>query len=62
MSHEKKSNKPAVLCIGPQKTATTWLFSNFKDHPQVWVPDVKERITQFVAKKIMAMSFTELLR
>jgi len=34
--------KPEVLCIGPQKTGTTWLYANLRRHPQMWVPTVKE--------------------
>jgi hypothetical protein len=34
--------KPDFLCIGAQKSATTWLYAQLKKHPQVWVPPVKE--------------------
>ncbi|MEQ9231250.1 MAG: sulfotransferase [Cyclobacteriaceae bacterium] len=30
------------FCIGPQKTGTTWLYDQLKDHPQVNMPRVKE--------------------
>lgn len=34
--------RPDFICVGPPKTATTWLFALFKKHPEVWVPPVKE--------------------
>ncbi|MDX8391443.1 MAG: sulfotransferase [Mariprofundaceae bacterium] len=34
--------KPDFICIGPEKTATTWLFSMLEGHPQVWLPPYKE--------------------
>ena len=40
--HRPNMIKPEVLCIGPQKTATTWLFMNFYNHPEIWIPSVKE--------------------
>lgn len=33
---------PGFLCIGAQKAGTTWLYHNLKNHPQVWLPPVKE--------------------
>ncbi len=33
---------PDFLCIGAQKAGTTWLHHNLKDHPEVWLPPVKE--------------------
>jgi len=36
------SVKPDFICIGPEKTATTWLFSMLAGHPQVWLPPYKE--------------------
>lgn len=36
------SKKPDFICIGPEKTATTWLFSVLHGHPQVWLPPYKE--------------------
>jgi len=38
----KASHKPDFICIGPEKTATTWLFSILHDHPEVWLPPYKE--------------------
>jgi hypothetical protein len=34
--------KPDFLCIGSQKAGTTWLDRNLRQHPQVWMPAVKE--------------------
>lgn len=31
-----------LLCVGAQKTGTTWLHSQLKDHPQIGFSDVKE--------------------
>jgi hypothetical protein len=33
---------PEFLCIGAQKAGTTWLHSQLKQHPHVWLPLVKE--------------------
>ena len=33
---------PNFLCIGAQKSGTTWLYHNLKKHPQIWMPPVKE--------------------
>ena len=33
---------PDFLIIGPQRTGTTWLHRNLKEHPQVFVPFQKE--------------------
>ena len=34
--------KPTFICIGPEKTGTSWLYENLKPHPQVYLPPVKE--------------------
>ena len=34
--------KPDFICIGPPKTATTWLYAILKHHDQVDLPLVKE--------------------
>ncbi|MEM8855189.1 MAG: sulfotransferase [Pseudomonadota bacterium] len=31
-----------LICIGAQKAGTTWLHSYFRDHPEVYVPPLKE--------------------
>jgi len=33
---------PHFLVIGAQKSGTTWLYQNLKEHPQVWLPPEKE--------------------
>jgi hypothetical protein len=33
---------PNFLCIGAQKSGTTWLHDNLSRHPNVWLPPVKE--------------------
>jgi hypothetical protein len=33
---------PDFLCIGAQKAGTTWLDTNIRCHPNVWMPPVKE--------------------
>jgi hypothetical protein len=33
---------PDFLCIGAQKAGTTWLHRNIVQHPDVWMPPVKE--------------------
>lgn len=33
---------PNFIVLGPPRTATTWLFRCLRDHPEVYVPNVKE--------------------
>lgn len=33
---------PGFVCIGAQKGGTTWLYENLKNHPDVWMPPIKE--------------------
>lgn len=33
---------PQFLCIGARKSATTWLDENLAQHPELWLPPVKE--------------------
>lgn len=33
---------PSFVCIGAGRAGTTWLWENLQQHPQVWVPPVKE--------------------
>ena len=35
-------NRPHFLCIGAQKAATSWLAHNLRQHPEVWMPPIKE--------------------
>lgn len=38
----KTSRLPDFLCIGAQKAGTSWLDVNLRDHPDVWMPPIKE--------------------
>jgi hypothetical protein len=33
---------PGFVCIGAQKAGTTWLWEILREHPEVWLPPVKE--------------------
>ncbi len=33
---------PDFLCIGAQRSGTSWLYENLGAHPQVWLPPIKE--------------------
>ncbi|WP_191621207.1 sulfotransferase [Marinihelvus fidelis] len=33
---------PDFLCIGAQKSATSWLNANLMRHPDIWIPPIKE--------------------
>ncbi len=33
---------PNFLCIGAQRSGTTWLHANLQKHPEVWMPPIKE--------------------
>ncbi len=33
---------PDFLCIGVQKSGTEWLYMNLREHPDIWLPPVKE--------------------
>jgi hypothetical protein len=33
---------PNVVCIGAQRTGTTWLYACLSEHPQVFLPDEKD--------------------
>ena len=33
---------PHFLCIGAQKAGTTWLHVNLSQHPDLWLPPIKE--------------------
>ncbi len=39
---ETPGRLPDFLCIGVQKSATTWLYEVFKSQPSLWVPPIKE--------------------
>ena len=49
MSHDHSlSRGPVFLCIGPEKTGTTWLYENLKEHPKVFLP--KKELRYFWAR------------
>lgn len=33
---------PNFLCIGAQKAGTSWLHQNLNEHPDIWMPPIKE--------------------
>jgi len=33
---------PSFICIGAQKAGTSWLFVQFRKHPDIWMPPIKE--------------------
>ncbi len=33
---------PNFMCIGAQKSGTSWLYKNIRHHPEIWLPPVKE--------------------
>jgi hypothetical protein len=33
---------PTFLCVGPEKTGTSWIWANLKPHPDVYLPPIKE--------------------
>jgi hypothetical protein len=35
-------NKPDFLCIGAQKSGTTWLYENLARHKEIWATPIKE--------------------
>lgn len=39
---EGKPRKPGLLCIGAQKSGTSWLAQMLGQHPQIWIPPFKE--------------------
>lgn len=40
---ERQDRKlPDFLCIGAQRSGTTWLYQNLSAHPQIWLPPIKE--------------------
>ncbi|MGK7895653.1 MAG: sulfotransferase, partial [Xenococcus sp. (in: cyanobacteria)] len=33
---------PNFICIGAERSGSTWLYKNLKKHPEIWLPPVKE--------------------
>jgi hypothetical protein len=46
IDHQKRNlndgKRPDFLCIGAQRSGTTWLYKNLSSHPQLWLPPIKE--------------------
>lgn len=42
---------PEFLCIGAMRAGSTWLYRNLKEHPELWLPPIKE-LHYFDSKKI----------
>jgi len=38
----KERRLPDFLCIGGQRSGTTWLHRHLNSHPEIWLPPVKE--------------------
>jgi hypothetical protein len=38
----KKDIKPFFIAIGPEKTGTSWLYENLKEHPEIKMNSIKE--------------------
>lgn len=37
-----KKNLPTFVGIGAQRAGTTWLYKQFVQHPEIWIPPIKE--------------------
>ncbi|ASF47880.1 sulfotransferase [Methylovulum psychrotolerans] len=33
---------PSFLCVGVQKAGTSWLYEQLRQHPEIWLPPIKE--------------------
>lgn len=42
MAMSEKNPGPDFLCIGAQKAGTGWLYEQLRDHPDFWMPPLKE--------------------
>ncbi|XCN72241.1 MAG: sulfotransferase domain-containing protein [Candidatus Electrothrix aestuarii] len=42
MEELRDKKKPDFICVGPEKTGTTWLYKILGQHPEVWLPMIKE--------------------
>lgn len=42
---------PDFLCIGAMRAGSTWLYRNLKEHPELWLPPIKE-LHYFDSRKI----------
>ena len=39
---EGRPSGPDFICVGAQKAGTGWLYEQLRDHPDFWMPPVKE--------------------
>lgn len=39
---DKAEPKPDFICVGAQKAGTGWLYEQLRDHPDFWMPPMKE--------------------
>jgi hypothetical protein len=42
LTSEQRSSLPDWLIIAPPKTGTSWLYANLREHPEAFVPPIKE--------------------
>ena len=38
----EETARPDFLCIGAQKAGTGWLYEQLREHPDFWMPPLKE--------------------
>lgn len=48
---------PDFIGIGAQKAGTTWLYKNLKQHPNIWLPEIKELHYFDAREKIINYNF-----
>jgi hypothetical protein len=41
-STRSNAGLPSFLCVGTQKAATSWLYKQLRQNPDVWMPPIKE--------------------
>jgi hypothetical protein len=34
--------RPGFICVGPEKTGSSWLYRNLKWHPEIYLPPINE--------------------
>lgn len=39
---KERSRGPSFICVGPEKTGTSWLYANLRQHPDVFLTPIKE--------------------
>jgi hypothetical protein len=42
LTSEQRQCLPNWLVVAPPKTGTSWLYANLREHPQLFVPEIKE--------------------